>query len=50
MSILNLLYSTILKIIADVMILREVFELILTRGTYAYMNFYVNCQVLDQRS
>ena len=34
MSILNLLYSSILKIIAGVIILREVFELILTRRTY----------------
>ena len=34
MSILNLLYSSTLKLIAGVIILREVFELILTPRTY----------------
>ena len=34
MSMLNLLYFSILKIIAGVIILREVFEPILTRRTY----------------
>ena len=44
MSILNLLYSSILKIIAGVIILREAFELILTRRTYVkncMFQFYI---------